>query len=394
MSEEVKCDFNIYEKEPLTKFLAEAACEKPYRLAIAFLGLVTLPMFSFAFYHDCIFNKELGHFMFIQNVSWSLSMVFLYPFIIALSLKYYHEIPQLFDNLFSTVIKVKDDENRKNFSNWLKSMFNNSYATVIIAILALCGNIYYFYQILNSSKTDWMNDGVIFKGVYEWTHFKFIHFKLEHGFTLTGYYAAIVQTLLSYWLFHLVYRGIVFSMGLYSLFNSKKFTLDINPYHPDGCCGLRQISKVATTLNVSVFLLGIYASLKVIDKLDFQNGSIFDDIGNPVVLIAYVILAPLLFFLPLIIAHDKMKKIKERVILPVSDKCREVSNKIADVEKVDQCKSIIEEFTTINEKRKKLMREIPEWPFNFKSLEALFGTVVVPVVPAVLPFVVNLINKK
>jgi hypothetical protein len=36
-----------------------------------------------------------------------------------------------------------------------------------------------------------------------------------------------------------------------------------------------------------------------------------------------------------------------------------------------------------------LERRIPVWPFNFRSLESFFGTIIVPVLPILLPFLVK-----
>ncbi|MFQ5912004.1 MAG: hypothetical protein ACE5JS_02360 [Nitrospinota bacterium] len=125
------------------------------------------------------------------------------------------------------------------------------------------------------------------------------------------------------------------------MFNQKGFSIRIEPLHPDGCCGLGNIGAVAMKLNMISFLIGIYLSLKVIDKVIVQGRSLGADIGNPIMLGGYAILAPLLFFFPLAAAHDRMKK------------------------------------------------GIPVWPFDFKSIGAFMGTVAVPILPVLLPFIIQ-----
>jgi hypothetical protein len=39
--------------------------------------------------------------------------------------------------------------------------------------------------------------------------------------------------------------------------------------------------------------------------------------------------------------------------------------------------------------RNDMKRSIPAWPFDFKSLEAFFGIIVVPLLPVLLPAIVN-----
>jgi hypothetical protein len=74
-------------------------------------------------------------------------------------------------------------------------------------------------------------------------------------------------------------------------------------------------------LNLTLFVLGIYISLKVIDKIVIQNSSLGEDIGNPIMLGGYLIIAPLLFFFPLGAAHRQLNDAKERFLEPVNQKC-------------------------------------------------------------------------
>src|SRR5712671_6685031 len=51
-----------------------------------------------------------------------------------------------------------------------------------------------------------------------------------------------------------------------TLTDKRNYPVKIRPLHPDHCCGLRKIGDVAMLLNLTLFVLGIYVSLKVIDK--------------------------------------------------------------------------------------------------------------------------------
>ena len=157
-----------------------------------------------------------------------------------------------------------------------------------------------------------------------------------------------------YWVLNLLWKGYVLAWGLRDFFNKRHFRIRVEPLHPDGVCGFRPIGNIASRLNVILFLLGLYLSLKVIDKIVIQQSSLVEDIGNPMMLCGYAILAPRSFFLPLGAAHNTMLEAKE-------DSCG-LSASGARSSSAD-----------------------------FKSLQAFFGTVVVPLLPVILPILIQLI---
>ena len=77
--------------------------------------------------------------------------------------------------------------------------------------------------------------------------------------------------------------------------------------HPDRCSGLGRIGDVAMLFNIIIFIIGIYVSLTVLDKMLIEGSSIPGDIVVPLYLGGYILLAPLLFFLPLGSARLTMK---------------------------------------------------------------------------------------
>ncbi len=137
-----------------------------------------------------------------------------------------------------------------------------------------------------------------------------------------------------------------------------------------------------------LFLIGLYLSLKVIDKLAIQKLSLFSDIGNPVLLACYAIAAPLLFFLPLSAAHRVMQRERDRFLLPIAQEYkRAVSSFRADagpdnVQRLEKYGSLYDD----------LKKRVPVWPFDFRSLQAFFGAVIVPVLPILLPVAVQFIQ--
>ncbi|UCD74598.1 MAG: hypothetical protein JSV91_12515, partial [Phycisphaerales bacterium] len=191
----------------------------------------------------------------------------------------------------------------------------------------------------------------------------------------------------------LIWKGLVLAWSLSEFFNRRRFAMKIEPLHPDGACGLRPIAGASMTLNAILFLVGIYLSLKVIDKIIVQDLPLLSDIGNPVMLGAYAVLAPLVFFLPLAAAHRAMLERRNSFLRPLTRACE------ASILSIEAPKSDgggaehIRSIAALEALRGQLRKRIPVWPFDFRSLQAFFGTIVVPLVPVLLPILTELIVR-
>ncbi len=143
-------------------------------------------------------------------------------------------------------------------------------------------------------------------------------------------------------------------------------------------------------LNLTIFILGIYISLKVVDKIVIQDSPLGADVGNPIFLGGYLIIAPLLFFSPLGAAHRQMSDARERFLKPASQKCERLFNELANASLDDKGLTAVQTFSALDAAISRLHKEIPVWPFDFRSLQAFVGTIVIPILPIVLPFAINL----
>jgi hypothetical protein len=376
-----KIDFEVYANEPLMRFLVQVCRANPITLGIGFYAVVTFPLCVWQVFIQPPGDAGPHYVSFLDNISWSISMIFLFPFVVGLTLEYYRKIPRLFEYLIEEILEERNENEIRDFLDKLRRRFAEPWSPVLFAVLTLFLNGIYFRQVLNDPQRDWINSGLLFQ---EWLH-------TTHGLTWHGLYAAIVQVVLIYWVLNLVWKGFVLACGLHEFFNKRRFQTKVELLHPDGVCGFRPIGSMATTLNVILFLLGIYLSLKVIDKIIVQQSSLFEDIGNPMMLGGYAILAPLLFFLPLGAAHDKMLEAKDGFLRPICARCEELLRRLGAVELDQNGSKYIESLSHLEKLRDDLKRKIPVWPFDFKSLQAFFGTIVVPLLPVILPVLIQLL---
>lgn len=383
VTERANITLTVYRTEPLMRLIAKLRFT-PITLGLAFLFVISLVLTFWADQTtppDSPPPEDSNYLSYFKNISWSISILYLFPFVVALTLQYYQTIPRLFEYLFNDIVgKNTNHQDRKEFYQWLDKRFNFPHLWILFLSITLLLNWGYFYQI--SEELSWMtiHPNEILKSI------------LKVRLSPIGQFAAVIQIVLIYWVFNLLYRGSILAWGLHEFFNRRNFNINIDPLHPDGCCGLRPIGSTAMLLNMILFILGIYVSLKVIDKIVIQEGSLADDIGNPMMLGSYVIIAPLLFFFPLSSAHKKMREAKIRFILPVSQRCEVLFAQLTNQNLDNQGMSAVKTYSQINKIRTEMKREIAVWPFDFRSVQAFLATVVVPVLPVVLPFVAKLIE--
>jgi hypothetical protein len=248
----------------------------------------------------------------------------------------------------------------------------------LLTILPL-NYLYFAQQVKLEAGRSWLTDGRWLSSL----------FGTETGLSAMGVYAAVVQVALIYWGLNIAWNTFVLVLCLNTFFTEFADEIRLEPLHPDGCCGLGKLRAVSTVLSALLFIIGLYLSLKVIDKLVVQDLPLFSDIGNPLFLSAYAIAAPALFFLPLSAAHRVMQSRKDAFLLPIAQDYQHAIRSLGEhatreeIERVEKLGSLYYD----------LQKRIPVWPFDFRSLQAFFCAVVVPVLPILLPLVVHLIKS-
>ena len=374
-------DENVYKYEVILSWLGKKKVN-PVTLGLGFFLLVPLPLtaWSILFESDHFDFSLSSGISYIENISWSFSMFYLFPFILVLSMYYYKAVPDLFFNhLIGKVVipRSSDDNFLKEYKKEFFSQFNQLWLPVTAFLIAVGLTTFYLIKVKDNPFDGWL---------FQYTEENGIKGGAKR-ITGVGIYATLIQVVLGYWIINLIFRALIFSKLLNELFSGKRFTVILNPAHEDNACGLSRIFQVSTMLNVMIFLIGIYMSLIVIDKWVIQDVSLINDMVSPVMLASYALLAPLLFFLPLWAPHNEMRDAKDAFIKPVCKQIEKVNNDISDTGECDKNK--INLLSKLRRERLKLLKQIPVWPFDIRSLNTFFGAIIMPVVPTFLPFIVE-----
>ena len=371
----------------------------PIRPIWAGLILMLLAM-VFSVYAVCYDSHALAakpdyYLSYSQNLSWSVSLLVLFPAFFSLTLYFYQKAPRVLKQLYLHLAhpvhdkqhKMQGDDNSQSetpkdeyqaLCAAIEQKANSCWVKALVLILVLGLNFLYFHQVIDHytnlsqycySYGSWMiqpdSKGDTILGV----------------FSLHGFFAALLQCFVSFWVVMFIVRSLVFTYHLYIFFNDSGFNISLNPLHPDTMCGLGELGRLAVQQAGVMLVIGCYVSLKFIDKIYIQHASLLQDIGNPVILLGYTIVAPLLFFSLLGAAHHKMREAKEKFLknlcdqqITLGDELRTFSNN-ADIENnlelLEKAHSIQQQYA----------KSILVWPFNWKSLQGFFLAVIVPLLP-------------
>ncbi len=164
---------------------------------------------------------------------------------------------------------------------------------------------------------------------------------------------------------------------------------NISPWHPDRCGGLKSISQYSMTLGYAIAVVGLTISVQTIQEIYF--GTFSSAYLTWLGLAGYILLSPLIFFLPLGTAHVSMQQAKNTHLLAISaqfdihyrlitDALRNEESEIAaTVKKIEALQSlyrITDEFTI--------------WPFDFVNLRRFLTITLAPLAPGVFSLLFQL----
>jgi hypothetical protein len=179
-------------------------------------------------------------------------------------------------------------------------------------------------------------------------------------------------------------RTIATTINLLRLFRFKILYLQL--FNPDKAGGLGALGRYALTITYVVAISGLgvvgweYSTL--FKGLIFELGGLIAHIT----LLAYVIVAPISFFAPLLSAHAAMQEAKRQVLLELAGRIqknledsRHDLSAIPNVEQLDRLYHLLE-------------GRIPTWPFDISTLRKVVFAILSPF-GAMIPIVVDLLLK-
>lgn len=371
MPEQKYTSFDVLRHEPILRAITPVRFS-PLVLFMLFLLMVSLPFTASVLLFEAG-HRDADYLSFFDNLSWPISILFLFPIIFATATKLYRKLPALLSSLAGLVDnepaaeKAYDDHVRA-FEN--KS--NNRFLAYFLLSATCTFNIAITYQVLNQGFTGWMTSGVYFSFLSE----------QGSGLTGVGVFAVIIQTALLYWVMSFFWKSLALTWFLRGFFSGKKYAITYQPHNADLCCGLKIVGDCALHIYGTLVTLGIYVCLKVLDKLYVQGVSLLDDVASLIFPIAYFLLTPLVFHLTIsssnyFLTGEKRKFLKsaERLYLNQVKLIGDVTIENGGIDTVQKTASLAEGVDLLRKK-------IPIWPFRFTFSPAI--TMMAPVLSLAL----------
>lgn len=184
-----------------------------------------------------------------------------------------------------------------------------------------------------------------------------------------------------------VLRVIITSYVLIKFFN---FTPDIQPLHPDSSGGLSPLGKLSSTLNLGTFLYGLLSVVGIYANNYNYSKPIYGP-ENITIMVAYVLCASIIFFLPLLSAHSCMKEAKYNTIQTINQRFETLNKQlIKSLDKNDKLsKENIEDLKSLKDIHE-IASKMPVYPFDTETVTRFIGSILIPILVYILT---NLIDK-
>ncbi|MEP0942452.1 MAG: hypothetical protein ABJH63_05125 [Rhizobiaceae bacterium] len=332
----------------------------PTGLGLAFFGLISVPISLFAVFTDTPSNTS--YLSYVDNISWSVSILVLFPLIVALSLKYHRDVADGFTRLHHQIEAGDGDQfDAKGYFTSLEARVNSRWVIGFALTFSLLYSLVSLHQILNQDHGGWMSSGSLLLSIGN----------PERGLTWVGAVAILLQFTLVYWSCNLLWRGLQFSWTVLQVFGGRRAVIRLEPFDPDQCAGLRYLGRLTLLQNFILGLFGMYMALRIIDKFIVQGEGLFDDAGALAQLTTYAIAAPLLFFIPVFSIHRYMKRSWTLLLLPAEKLKRAHFERYTSSTSDEAIGSSVQELATIEDNIQTIRGCVPVWPFRFRTIPIL-----------------------
>lgn len=172
----------------------------------------------------------------------------------------------------------------------------------------------------------------------------------------------------------------------------KDETFHIEPFHPDRAGGIGFIGRFSANLGYLIGALGILLFSRMFGSFTELVPS---DPRNYVFLlgiVAYLVAAPLVFFMPLRTAHLSMIGYRNVLLGGISDRFSALMAEIRAASWKDEKRTEgrLKQIEQLDKVRESITKQVPIWPFNTDSLRKFFGISLAPLVAAIISAIIDL----
>jgi hypothetical protein len=360
----------FYEADILTFMLRKRFKFGPLPATALFFFLINIPLIVVAMIQQTLFTSHGRLGLFHDFGWWELS-------IIAFNATFYVFLwlPDGITETITGLIRNKTLIFKENgLDNYIQD-FYRIYSGKLWSLIPLCTAIPY----------------VLFMYVPAQRNFQ--TWQTENDFSF--WFVIFIWSLMFFMGITLLTRGVIVIYWLNKLF--KQYDIDVRVLHPDNAGGLAPLGKFSAAIGYVIAIYAISGVIGSISESIITSQSYFEVIKQPFVLLAYLfycVMAPVVFFAPLSVAHLAMKRAKDDFITQVSDQFEIEMSKIplllsSDADELKKGLYKIEELQKLHS----IASKFPVWPFNSDNLIRFLSSVISPFVISFIPILIEKIVK-
>ncbi|NKB35213.1 MAG: hypothetical protein GKR91_19110 [Pseudomonadales bacterium] len=210
---------------------------------------------------------------------------------------------------------------------------------------------------------------------------------IDVRFFLAGWLVPFQVFLLYYFLAYIALRIVSVYLVLSKLF---RLNVNIQPFHADGCGGLKSLSNQSSRLTVTTIAFGVIITIAMYTNIAIYELNPFG-VYNLLMFSVYVVVAVLSFFLPLYATSTSMQAAKQHLIGLITEREEKLGSE-QNLSKPDQknLNEYGEEDLKALLSLKQTVRAMQVWPFTPGAIVRFFGSVAIPILVISVQVLVNL----
>lgn len=337
-----------------------------YALLISII-IVLIPVLL-TFYDGNFYNPELT--LDIKR-DWPNLLFYIvgFPTMLLTTVLYANKLPHVIKQLKRNEIINTNAKEWNRFKQNANEIYSKWYYTNGPHIIALTITIVLIYVFRNPKNEIW--------------------YSLEtDNFFYTAGWAQIIVYYVTFYTFSLGLLNIFASYKVLTvLFSSNK--LNVQPLHPDKCGGLAPLGALSRTLIYWIILIGIIVALNVWNNYYVLNRH-FDDPLQLSIIFGYLVMAYIIFFLPMHAAHKPMKKAKEEELTLIHHYISKINKAVKKdfEESNDIDNNAVENFNNAKHIYD-ITSEMPVYPYNLKTVVAFISSILIPILFSILQRIID-----
>lgn len=191
-----------------------------------------------------------------------------------------------------------------------------------------------------------------------------------------------------------VFAGVLIIYRLFinaQIFRTILKDVDLHPLHPDRAGGLSSLGRYSLSTTYLVAIAGCLGA--ILEYEAYKSNTLSNAYFAHVVILVYLILAPISFFIPLSAAHESMRRAKNKLILQISQQFNQEFLTIPETfakpsNDLKESVGRIEQLQALH----KIAESFPVWPFDIDTIRRFAITISSPILTIAISVLIDYVK--